>query len=146
MAARVATSTKGAGAGYECSVASAQRPRLLVIDDEPVVGDLLGRVLGEDMEVVVEHEAPRGLERLLEGESFDLVLCDLSMPVISGPQLFERVERHDPELARKMVFITGGSFDEDVDEFLEETTNTVLHKPFTSSELRRTVQNALASR
>ena len=146
MAAHVATSTKGAGAGYVWSVASAQRPRLLVIDDEPVVGDLLGRVLGEDMEVVVEHEAPRGLERLLKGESFDLVLCDLSMPVISGPQLFDRVERHDAELARKMVFITGGSFDEDVDEFLEETTNTVLHKPFTSSELRRTVQNALASR
>lgn len=130
---------------YVSEVSSAPRPRLLVIDDEPVVGDLLGRVLGDQMDVVVEQRAPRGLERLLNDEHFDLVLCDLSMPVISGPQLYDRVEAHDPAVAKRMVFITGGAFDEDLDEFLEETTNMVLHKPFTSDELRRTVNRALGA-
>jgi len=122
------------------------RPRVLVLDDEPMVGDLLSRVLGDEMEVTVEQDAPRGLARLLapEAERFDLVLCDLAMPVLNGPQLHGRLEAERPELASRLIFITGGAFDEDMEDFLDETPNEVIHKPFTADELRRAVRQALA--
>lgn len=119
-----------------------------MLDDEPMVAELLGRVLGDEMEVTVEQSAPRGLERLLapEADRFDLVLCDLAMPELSGPQLYERLARDRPQLTSRLVFITGGVHDEDTEEFLEAVDNDVVHKPFSADELRRAVRAALERR
>lgn len=119
------------------------KPRVFVLDDEPMVGELLSRVLGDRMDVVTERHAPDGLAALLAGDPFDLVLCDLAMPVMSGQDLFERLEDERPELARRMMFITGGAFDDEVVEFLDAVENPVLHKPFSSEELRTAVDGAL---
>lgn len=124
------------------------RPHVLVLDDEPMVGELLSRVLADEMEVTVEQSAPRGLERLLADDAgrFDVVLCDLAMPRLSGPQLYERLAKDRPALTSRLVFITGGVFDEDVEDFLDDVDNYVVQKPFTADELRRAVHTALSRR
>jgi PAS domain S-box-containing protein len=111
------------------------RRRVLVIDDEPLVVSMLVRALGKRHDVVGEVTARAGLERLLEDPSFDLVLCDLMMPELTGMDIHARVARERPGLEQRIVFITGGSFTPRAREFLDHVTNGRLMKPFTSRDL-----------
>ena len=64
--------------------AHSKRPRILVIDDEPLIGSLIARVLGRGYDVVTVAQAQAGLNLLAEPDDFDLVLCDLMMPDLTG--------------------------------------------------------------
>jgi len=111
------------------------RGRILVVDDEPLVGSAVQRLLASRHEVVIETAARQALGRLERGERFDMVFCDLMMPEMSGMDLYEAMERVDPELARRTVFITGGAFTARAREFLERTASPHLDKPFDNQTL-----------
>ncbi|MCC6747236.1 MAG: PAS domain S-box protein [Deltaproteobacteria bacterium] len=135
--------------GEHAAVAAAplaQRYRLLVLDDEPLVGVMVRRMLTEAFEVETETTALRALERLRSGQRFDLVLCDLMMPVLSGMDFFAELERLDGEQARRVVFLTGGAFTPRAREFLDRTPNPCLEKPFELEEFRRLVGELLPPR
>jgi len=83
------------------------RRRLLLVDDERAVCDTLARVLGEQCDVVVAVDGKQALARLEAGELFDLVLCDLRVPGLSGEALYDRVAAEVPEMADRFVFMTG---------------------------------------
>jgi len=115
----------------------AQRSRVLVIDDEPMIGRVIQSALKSEHEVVVETRAADALARLDAGESFDLILCDLTMPNITGPDVFNIVSKRWPELVPRLIFMTGGSFTDSTRAFVDTTSATILAKPFTVEDLRK---------
>ncbi|HSN92492.1 MAG TPA: ATP-binding protein, partial [Anaeromyxobacteraceae bacterium] len=120
--------------------------RILVVDDEPLVARAVARVLSPPHEVVAVDGGPDALARIEGGDrGFDLVLCDLMMPGMSGMELHDRLRAVAPELSRRVVFITGGAANPDVRAFLERARRPVVEKPFDPPSLRRVVSSMLAA-
>ena len=115
--------------------------RVLLVDDDPVIGAILARLL-RPWSVLVVQSAAGALARIEAGEPFDAVVCDLSMPGMSGVELHRAVAGVNPSLARRMVFVTGGASTAEAAEFLEHTSNQVLLKPVERAALRRAVADA----
>ena len=102
-----------------------------------LVARTLVRLLSEHR-VDVVTSGREALARLaVEGPDFDLVLCDLMMPDITGMDVYEEVERKHPGLASRFVFISGGGVTERSRRFLEQHAERVLPKPIDSAELLR---------
>jgi len=119
------------------------RARVLVVDDEPLVGTVLRRTLG-DHDVTVVESARAALDRLSAGERYDVILSDLLMPGMSGMDLFHELSGLDPSHARRMVFLTGGAFTAAAREFLDRERVECLEKPFELEVLRAIVARHLA--
>jgi PAS domain S-box-containing protein len=124
--------------------AAAARARILVVDDEPMVGELVRAVLGGESEVHATASPTEALDRLRGPAAYDLVLCDLMMPEMSGAELCRRIEAEHPNAARRIVFMTGGAVSESLEAYLEESTRPCLDKPFTPDELKTFVRRQLA--
>jgi two-component system NtrC family sensor kinase len=107
-----------------------RRGQVLVIDDEPPVGRSLARILGVAHKVTVVGSGEEALAALNSGTPFDAVFCDLMMPGISGMDVYERVREASPELSRRFIFITGGSYTARARQFLERVPNRQIEKPF----------------
>jgi PAS domain S-box-containing protein len=115
--------------------ADARRASVLVVDDEPSVGLSLQRLLrGHDVTSVTSGAEALALVRA--GRPFDVILSDLMMPEVSGMELFEEIRRHKPDLAARIVFMTGGAFTEAAATFLDRVPNERLEKPFSTSAVR----------
>lgn len=107
-----------------------RRGRVLVIDDEPAVAQSLRLVLKAEHEVEIAYTGREALERLSREHDFDLILCDLMMPEVSGIEVFESMMARDPAYAERIVFISGGAFTAQARAFLEQAGRTVVAKPF----------------
>jgi CheY-like chemotaxis protein len=107
-----------------------RRGRLLVIDDEEKVGRALACLLQADHDVEVSVNPRAIAERLLAGERFDVILCDLVMPGMTGMELYATVAKKVPEQAERFVFVTGGAFTPAATDFIGRVSNTVLEKPY----------------
>ncbi len=114
---------------------SGPRPRVLLIDDEAGVREALRRELSPRFELSLAAGVREAVGLLEGGGGFDLVLCDLMMPDGGGEAFFAEVERRWPELAAKVVFITGGVTDDRTRAFLDRQAQPVLHKPLDSVRL-----------
>ena len=112
---------------------------MLLIDDEYLVGAAIARALREDHAVDVVMDARAALARIEAGEAYDVILCDLLMPVMTGMDLHAEVMRVDPRLARRFIFMTGGAFTARGRAFLESVANPFLEKPIDIARLRRLV-------
>ena len=111
--------------------------RVLVIDDEPLIQRAIVRCL-PGHEVMCAGNADDAI-RLALSQDFAVVLCDLYMPGTSGGQLYTIFRNAKPELAKRMVIITGGVNSEAMELFLEHTRLPVLEKPFRPNDLRSVV-------
>jgi PAS domain S-box-containing protein len=111
---------------------------ILVIDDEPMVGRAITRMLVPPHRVVFVGSAAEALALLATG-SFDTILCDLMMPDMTGMALYERLRVEAPAHAARMVFLTGGAFTPEASDFLGRVPNARLEKPFTPAHLRAAV-------
>jgi PAS domain S-box-containing protein len=112
------------------SVSEPSRPRLLVVDDEPVLATALGRALTPAFDVTVLGNGRDALRLLREDPRFDVILCDLIMPELTGMDLYEELSRTRPALADRIIFMTGGTFTARARNFLEAVPNPALDKPF----------------
>jgi len=110
--------------------------RVLVVDDEPLVGRAVARVLGHGHEVTVATSGREALALIEAGRAFDLVLCDLMMPGMSGMELYETVAARAPEVVERFVFLTGGAFTIEAEAFLSSSRAERIIKPFDSAALR----------
>jgi PAS domain S-box-containing protein len=117
--------------------------RVLVIDDEALVGSAVRRILGSAHEVVVATTARAALERIGAGEQFDVLLCDVMMPAMTGIELFHDLQRNHPREAARTIFMTGGAFTDGAMQFLDTVGNARLDKPFDPDALRRLVQTPI---
>jgi PAS domain S-box-containing protein len=114
---------------------SERRSRVLVIDDEPQVGTAIRRILSEH-EVASALTARDALALLEKEAQFDLILCDVAMAEVSGQEFYEQLSDVSPELAERVVFMSGGAFTPGIDEFLKTAARPCLPKPFGAAELR----------
>jgi CheY-like chemotaxis protein len=118
---------------------SAKRFRVLVVDDEPSVGRSLKRALSRDLDVAVTTDAREALDQLSRGADFDVVVCDIMMPEMTGVELYAAVRDVRPELAARMLFFTGGAFTPSAQAFVQRMAGRCLEKPLDIGEIRRLV-------
>jgi two-component system cell cycle sensor histidine kinase/response regulator CckA len=121
------------------------RGRILIVDDEPIVCFSLERLLSTEGEVVALTSARQALNRIVAGERFDAILCDLMMPEMDAPLLYQELRKIDPTQAERMVFVTGGAFTVRAREFLESVPNPRLSKPFDVDTLGKIVRSRMSS-
>ncbi len=120
------------------------RPRVLVVDDETVIAQLIADMLsGEGYEVDTARDGVVALSRLDE-RRYDAVLSDLRMPELDGLGLFREIESRHPDVLRRFMFITGTSEHTDYHGFIDEVKVPVLTKPFDMMELFRLVRELAA--
>ncbi|MGH1345769.1 MAG: ATP-binding protein [Nannocystales bacterium] len=116
-------------------------PRLLVIDDEPMIRESLARAMSADVELASSAQA--ALTLLREGQRFDLVLCDLMMPGRGGRWLHAALRREFPELLPTFCVATGGAVEPEDARFLREQNPPLLRKPFSPDDLTAFVETRL---
>jgi CheY-like chemotaxis protein len=112
--------------------------RILVVDDDPLVLRSLAKLFNLEHDVSAASSGSKALERIRSGETFDVILCDVLMPGMSGIELHAELERLNPKLADAVVFITGGGSRE-IEEFLQRSGRPFMHKPPDSVRLRALV-------
>ena len=111
-----------------------RRGRIAVIDDDADVAIVVARLLGARHDVVSFLSAREALGKLHDGD-FDMILCDLMMPDLTGMDLSAELARTAPELLDRMVFMSAGAFTPRARAFLEQSTNPRVEKPFDRKEL-----------
>ena len=120
-----------------------RRGRILVVDDEQLVLRSVSRILSQEHDVVAMVSAADALALCAGGEKFDLILCDLMMPDMTGMDFHYELSNVAPEQADRMIFITGGAFTDKAKAFLSDTPKEHIEKPFYSANLRAIVHRYL---
>jgi CheY-like chemotaxis protein len=115
------------------------RGRVLAIDDDAMVLQSLRRILGRSHHIVCEERATIALGRIVAGEEFDVILCDLMMPEMDGVAFCTALEKVNPRQAKRLVFLTGGAVNPEAHDFLDRSENVRLDKPFDLAMLRALV-------
>jgi signal transduction histidine kinase/CheY-like chemotaxis protein len=118
----------------------ARRWNVLVVDDEPKVARAAVRCLGDGCTVTTRGSGVEVLELLAGGAAFDVVLCDLMMPAMTGHQLHQHVAARWPAQASRFVFLTGGVFTPEAQAFLDRSGCPRMEKPFEAAALRAEVE------
>ena len=120
-----------------------RRARILCVDDEPALGLALRRALVAEHDVILLTSAAEAIERVKGGERFDLLLCDLMMPGMNGIDFHASIEGLAPDLAPRIVFLSGGAHTPRAREFFESVSNPCLDKPIGLDELRQAIASIL---
>ncbi|MEO8552414.1 MAG: ATP-binding protein, partial [Kofleriaceae bacterium] len=115
------------------------RSRILMIDDEPAVGRSIRLLLAPEHEVINVTRALDGIALLESGEAFDVILCDVMMPEMSGIELHEQLVARFPTYSRRIIFMTGGAFTQQARDALEQLGAPRLEKPFSEPALRAAI-------
>jgi CheY-like chemotaxis protein len=117
---------------------------VLVVEDEAALGAAVAESL-VDAGFVVDraNDGEEALERI-KSRVYDLIICDLKMPRVDGMTFYRAMERDTPDLARRILFVTGDVAGTEAERFLEETGCRWLAKPFRLKDLLRTAKELLA--
>jgi two-component system response regulator HydG len=113
---------------------------ILVVDDDPMFARLLEDILkGDGHQVTLAGNGVEALALLTE-RAFDLIMIDVRMPELDGPNFYREVQRRNPEHAHRVMFMTGGAVGAETAELLSKVRTPVLRKPLEVKEIRATVQ------
>lgn len=113
--------------------------RILAIDDELPLLNLLTRVLGRKGHIVETVPDGTAAWHKLTSQTYDLVISDILMPGIFGPELYQRIIQETPHLKDRFIFITGNTVDVETRLFLEKSGLPWLSKPFLPGDLEKAV-------
>jgi signal transduction histidine kinase len=119
----------------------ARRGRVLVVDDEEMLGTVIRRMLIGEHDVITVTSAQAALELVARGERYDVIFSDLMMPEMTGMDLHAALTRLMPQQAERIVFMSGGAFTAPVRDFLGSVGNPRINKPFDVGTLRALVYN-----
>jgi DNA-binding NtrC family response regulator/signal transduction histidine kinase len=117
-----------------------ENKRVLIIDDEDGILDLLETFLnplGYNVDKVTD-----GAEVIdaVEKRKYDIILCDLHMSGLSGRDILREIKKKDKKLSEKIIFLTGNTFDEQANKFLQKAGNRYLQKPFDLEKLASLIE------
>jgi len=104
--------------------------RVLVVDDEPAIADAIYEFL--DLQNITVDKASDGQEalKLLGGNRYDVIISDIRMPGIDGPQLYERAVAIDPAYSSRFLFMSGDLVRDSTQGFVSSQNCPCLAKPF----------------
>jgi DNA-binding NtrC family response regulator len=118
----------------------------LVIDDESIVLIFLNRLLTKwNINADCASNAPDALTNI-KNKEYDFILMDVRMPDISGLELFNKIKEIKPELAKRVIFVTGDTAGRDTIDFLRETGIFCVPKPVDITKLKSTIETVIESR
>jgi two-component system NtrC family sensor kinase len=128
----------------EAAPASPACARVLVLDDEQLIAELLSEML-----CVLGHKpvvclSPLAALEMLQTRQFDLVISDFRMPGMNGAEFHQTLANMNPELARRVIFLTGDVVNEQTQKYLASTGNPRLDKPFQLARLEAVIAEVLA--
>jgi signal transduction histidine kinase len=129
--------------GPAAPVVQERRASILVVDDEPLIATAIHRTLSPEHDVATVSHARDALARVQKGERFDVVLCDLMMPDMTGMDLYAELVRIAPDQAERVAFMTGGAFTSRARDFLDSVRNARIEKPFERGGLWALVHSLL---
>ena len=120
--------------------------RVLVVEDEPIIGRVCTETLNEDgLEVDIATNSSIAAPMIGEKE-YDLLLVDIRTPVMNGKQLFQWITEKHPELVNRVILTTGELFGGASEEFIVQSGRPFLPKPFTPDILKATVREAMRTK
>jgi PAS domain S-box-containing protein len=125
--------------------ATAQRRRILVVEDEPYLRKAYRRILASRYDVVEAGSGEDGLACMRE-ERFDLVLCDLQMPGMNGADLYDKSLAEGVAAPHEFLFVTGGAFTPHVKAFAEAHADRCLLKPVEVAVLLQRIEHEIGGR
>ncbi len=121
-----------------------KKTRIMVVDDEQAIQGLANIVLGaEGIEVDVADNGTAAME-MVGANAYDLLLVDVKTPQMNGKQLYRLLLKKHPNLADRVLFITGDTVSDDTRAFLQDCGRPCLAKPFTPDSLIEAVRRELA--
>ncbi len=118
-------------------------PRILVLDDEPIILELCVEFLGSEGYEVDTVSNGKVAISLLQEKDYDVVISDMKMPSLNGAEFYKIVNERYPKVAKRIIFITGDMLNVETKAFLENTNNPYLIKPFKLNELRNIVKEVI---
>ena len=118
------------------------RRRILVVEDDPMVARAIARILEGAHQVEMVPSGRAALDLLAGDRAFHVILVDMLMADVAGPELYAELERTAPDLAGRVIFMTGGAFTPAARRFLEEVDRPILTKPFGPGELEELLARA----
>lgn len=125
-------------------IANLSGKRVLVVEDEPALAQLLTSLLMPLKAMVVQAADGTEALTLIRSGNFDLVLSDVQMPGMSGTDLYRQLSSENPALASRMILITGDSASGRTERLLQGVKARFLYKPFSRAQLLEAVSLALA--
>jgi two-component system NtrC family sensor kinase len=137
-------SPAGSGSTPGTAVSAVSGRRVLIVDDEVSIRQLLSEILTLDHHSVAVASSGIEAADLAERESFDVIITDMKMPGMDGASFYRQVRQRDPQQARRIIFITGDTVSPDTRAFLQRVSNPVLAKPFKIGPLRDAIESVLA--
>ena len=119
--------------------------RILVVDDEMVIRDILIRILSEKgYDVESAASGTEGLDKIMNTK-YDVYLLDIKMPGVDGRDIYEAISEKFPQLMNRVIFITGDTITRSTLDFLETTGREYLSKPLDFSRLVNTIEEVTAA-
>ena len=134
---------EGCDGGHADPHPTTTRSRVLVIDDEVIVGSAVRRALQKDHDVHVFQDAREALARVEAGDRYEAIFCDLMMPKVTGMEFFRRLQESAPAQAERVIFMTGGAFTPEARVFVDQLDRALLEKPFAAGAIREALQTLL---
>ncbi len=122
-----------------------RRRRVLVVDDEPYLAKTLQILLSEEYDVVVVASGSAARAQLETDREFDAILCDLVMPGVSGRDVHAWLRERAPELAARIVFMTGGAYTADARDLLASVPNPRIEKPFRLEDVQALIERVASA-
>jgi len=132
-----------AGTPGEKTASAVSSRRVLVVDDEVSIRQLLYEILSLDKHSVALASSGIEAADLVEREGFDVIITDMKMPGMDGASFYRQVRQRDPAQARRIIFITGDTVSPDTRAFLQRVSNPVLSKPFKIGPLKDAIESVL---
>jgi DNA-binding NtrC family response regulator len=120
---------------------------VLVIDDEIDMLDLLVYMLKNHYNVIKACGGQAALDLLKnDATHFDVVISDFNMPDVSGTDIYHYLAEHHADLAKRMIFTTGGVPETIINSFFKQITNPYIEKPYTRDQLLQAIDCVLQSK
>jgi PAS domain S-box-containing protein len=118
--------------------------KILVVDDEPVVRQLLSQILTEEGHEVETTDNGKDALNRIKNNGYSLIMVDIKLPGMSGNELYERIQIMARPLAQRVVLITGDVMSVDTEAFIIKTKVPCITKPFDVKQLKAEINRLLA--
>jgi CheY-like chemotaxis protein len=106
---------------------------------------MIARILAGQHDLVTAGSGLEAQAILLHDQSFDVILCDLMMPEMTGMDLHKWLATHHPLLAERVIFMTGGAFTPKASDYVARVGNVRLEKPFQAVQLQQLISELVAA-